>query len=903
MQAPRLSGQTDLLPIQRELEAELAPGIQSLRLLGRGGMGAVFVGRDPALKREVVIKVLAPDRANDAVARARFAREAEAAASISHPNVVSVFRVGELPNSGTSYFVMQYVDGPTLAQACPIGTKVPQARCRRIVGEIASALAAAHARDLIHRDIKPSNIMLEGGTERVVVLDFGISAAAVPGTMPSERLTGQGISLGTPEYMSPEQASGDTVTDRTDVYSLGVVAFELLAGRELFKSASVVAVIAAHIKDAAPAIGALRPDLDADFARLIDRMLTKDPAHRPAAAEVARACSVAAQVIEWPPPGLEPMRGAGVAAVRWLTAMVIGLGVLLFVVGASTPGNLAWLLAGFVVALLSVGLVCAAGIAFGVAANHLRWARGSGYPVRVAVDVLLDPYPDTVYLLNGMGRFAAIAPTMAQRWLTNRRRAAAIAGVGSALALCLGALWAFGKLHSQGEFSEGLVGAADVAAILAPACLGWLVAFVIEYRERAARLASAPRRRIRDLRRPHVPQELVSGWLLSVGVSPPADSPELARRRLLSVEWLASAAMLLGVMTVFTGFLTGMFLDFRNLPPLTPQQRRSWVQSTDAGMRRVARADSVVRQHLVRGVAATADQIRALRSARRTIPPDRSLIGRAFATLPSPVTDSLREALTRFAADSALPQFRSVARSASLPTAWYLEPRAALRDNPSKSAAALRSLTILADENIAAALLALSSGAGEMAVARVRETLAMGWLLMGDPVPVSYMYGVGIVQTGAHALAEIGRVRGLPELELEARSIKEAIVAHEVVRSLVTESSASRVGASPADTTLVGLAGDRRLLPSERWIVVRAIARGACWNGAEIHGGVSPKRRAALERAATRLADVDRSDEWTRTARLTLENINDPATFEEGRIGILGRFTPAGRSLVCSYIG
>jgi serine/threonine protein kinase len=170
----------DLKGVRKELEQALAPGIEILRPLGRGGMGAVFLARDRALKRQVVIKVLSPEMARDKTAAQRFAREAEAAASVWDPNVVGLLQVGQLPRSGTSYFVMQYVSGPTLAQACPIGIKMLQARCRRIVGEIASGLAAAHARGLVHRDIKPSNVILEGPTERAVVLDFGISAAAGP---------------------------------------------------------------------------------------------------------------------------------------------------------------------------------------------------------------------------------------------------------------------------------------------------------------------------------------------------------------------------------------------------------------------------------------------------------------------------------------------------------------------------------------------------------------------------------------------------------------------------------------------------------------------------------------------------------------------------------------------------
>ncbi|MBI1723107.1 MAG: protein kinase, partial [Gemmatimonadetes bacterium] len=194
--------------LAEELRAALAPGIQLLRPLGEGGMGHVWLARDPALKRLVAVKVLHPELANDPTSRARFAREAEAAAAVAHPGVVSVYQVGELPRSGTAYFVMQYVEGKSLQDEIKPGEAMPEPRARRMVGEVASALAAAHARGLVHRDIKPAKVMVDAESGRVVVLDFGISAAlerrATPG---ATRLTAEGHSIGTPMYMSPEQAA------------------------------------------------------------------------------------------------------------------------------------------------------------------------------------------------------------------------------------------------------------------------------------------------------------------------------------------------------------------------------------------------------------------------------------------------------------------------------------------------------------------------------------------------------------------------------------------------------------------------------------------------------------------------------------------------------------------------
>ena len=206
----------DLEALESELREAIAPGLQLVNRMGQGGMGTVFLARDPVLKRNVVVKVLSPELAHDATACARFAREAEAAAAVSHSNVINVHSVGELPGSGTSYFVMQHVDGPTLAEEFPAGTAVAEARAKRVIGEVASALAAAHERGLVHRDIKPSNIMIERDSGRVVVLDFGISAAITPEiASKNTKLTVQGTSVGTPQYMSPEQAAGEDVTGQS----------------------------------------------------------------------------------------------------------------------------------------------------------------------------------------------------------------------------------------------------------------------------------------------------------------------------------------------------------------------------------------------------------------------------------------------------------------------------------------------------------------------------------------------------------------------------------------------------------------------------------------------------------------------------------------------------------------
>jgi serine/threonine protein kinase len=253
--------------IAAELKDALAPGIQVLRRFGAGAMSTLYLGRDPALRRLVAIKVLSKDLAKDSVARARFTREAESAAAVSHPHVVGIYQVGKLPESNVPYIVMQFVDGKTLQQELLSDKIMPEARAKRIVGEVASALATAHERGLVHRDIKPANILMDREGGRAVVLDFGISAALDRTSLAgSEKLTIQGMAVGTPIYMSPEQAAAKEVTDRSDVYSLGTVAFELVTGRPPFNADSPEGYIAAHVGEQPPDLGELRPDLDPQFS-------------------------------------------------------------------------------------------------------------------------------------------------------------------------------------------------------------------------------------------------------------------------------------------------------------------------------------------------------------------------------------------------------------------------------------------------------------------------------------------------------------------------------------------------------------------------------------------------------------------------------------------------------------
>jgi TolB-like protein/tetratricopeptide (TPR) repeat protein len=253
--------------------------IQSL--IGAGGMGEVYKARDTRLDRTVAIKVLPPGVSGDSERRARFEREAKAVAALDHPNIVTVFSVEEA--DGVPFFTMQYVEGRTLREAdLPRGFPLPD--LLKIAIPLADAVAAAHGRGILHRDLKPANVMLTPDG-RVKVLDFGLAKlrddpAPDGATRTASDLTSEGRVVGTVAYMSPEQAQGKPVDARSDVFSLGVLLYELATGQRPFAGDTSASVISAILRDTPPAVTALRPELPRDVARIVTRALHKDPEHR-----------------------------------------------------------------------------------------------------------------------------------------------------------------------------------------------------------------------------------------------------------------------------------------------------------------------------------------------------------------------------------------------------------------------------------------------------------------------------------------------------------------------------------------------------------------------------------------------------------------------------------------------
>ncbi|CAN5248026.1 hypothetical protein BH09GEM1_BH09GEM1_15380 [soil metagenome] len=243
--------------------------------IGRGGMAVVYRATDLRLNRRVAIKVLPPELAFNADVRERFLREAQTAAQLSHPGIVPIYTVDE--REGIVYFVMALVDGESLAERLTREPRLPISEARRLLSAVADALAYAHEQGVVHRDVKPDNIMLERTSGRPLVTDFGIARAAQGDT----RLTVTGVAIGTPAYMSPEQALGERELDgRSDIYSLGVIGYQLLAGETPFKASNTPAMLVKHVSETPRPLPMLRPDTPAGLAHAIARALAKKPEDR-----------------------------------------------------------------------------------------------------------------------------------------------------------------------------------------------------------------------------------------------------------------------------------------------------------------------------------------------------------------------------------------------------------------------------------------------------------------------------------------------------------------------------------------------------------------------------------------------------------------------------------------------
>jgi len=272
---PRSISQSDA-ELRSHVVHVLASQYEVEKEIGRGGMGIVYKGRDKRLKRPVAIKLLPPELAFRSEIRMRFLREAEMAAQLSHPHIVPIYSVDE--REGLVYFVMALVEGENLGTRIAREGPTKPDEARRILREVGDALAYAHSQNTVHRDIKPDNILIDGQTGRTMVTDFGIARAVSEGA--EQKLTGTGIAIGTPAFMSPEQSAGDRDIDgRTDLYSLGIVAYQMLCGDLPFNATSAPALLVKHLSERPIPIDQ-RANVPPDLARAVMLCLEKNPNDR-----------------------------------------------------------------------------------------------------------------------------------------------------------------------------------------------------------------------------------------------------------------------------------------------------------------------------------------------------------------------------------------------------------------------------------------------------------------------------------------------------------------------------------------------------------------------------------------------------------------------------------------------
>jgi len=347
-----------------DFQSALAGRYSLERELGRGGMGVVYLAREVRLDRPVAIKLLPPSKTADPRLRERFLREARTAAKLSHPNIIPIYAVEEIGEF--VFFAMAYVDGETLTERVRQRGPMPPSEGARVLRDVAWALAYAHGQGVIHRDVKPDNILLES-TGRVLVADFGI-AGIVAG---AGALAG-GEVIGTPEFMSPEQALGEAVDARSDLYSLGVVGYFTLSAALPFEAEKATEVLAKQVTEPARPLAEVSPGVPRRLAQAIDRCLAKDPAERPEGTEaLAEQLSHALEQRRELPVALRAfvkhdarLDGGGVLVYQW--------GLLGAAVGA---GNLTGSVAvGF--GLLAVGVTV---VPLGVLAGRARGLLKSGF--------------------------------------------------------------------------------------------------------------------------------------------------------------------------------------------------------------------------------------------------------------------------------------------------------------------------------------------------------------------------------------------------------------------------------------------------------------------------------------------------------------------------------------------
>lgn len=832
-----------LISLEDELRAALSPALHLIELVGSGGMGSVYRARDPALRRDVAVKVLSPAMSTVPEARERFEREAAATATVAHPGVVAIHQVGRLPRSGTSFFVMEFIAGRSLQDAFPPGTQLPLDRARRIIGDLAAALAAAHARGLVHRDVKPANVLIEDGSDRVVIVDFGISTlsgdAASP--TPDPRLTVEGTSLGTPAYMSPEQAAGERVTAASDVYNLGLLAFELLVGRHPFDGERTpMAMRAAQINRAAPQVAGARTDMDEALGALVDRCLAKSPAARPTAAAVAAALvGDARRAIEWPPPGLLGLRAAALdlRLVLWWFA---GAGALLSCALLLATATSAWTGRGGGDVVFRVGLFLLPALVgvttwvalFGASLwrsvslmSSLLDARAQAYPWAVLAQVAIDRRDDTASLINRTGRYGLLDEESAKRIVQTTQLASASNLLAAGLLAAAPVMLLLLASSGAADVGKLLDRVATLAILVPPPLLLILDAALFAWERRKLGLGWRARRLFIQL--PVAPSAVVRAWLLQV------DRGEVAASRWISSYTLrrvaayvvrlsvGSAGVLLSL-SVLTH--AGVYVGAANHGAKARSAAQTWIRSES---QRTALADAESR--FATAAPPPLVLVPALEAARtllRGADPGESPMPRKFG--------GANDAVALIAAAGPLPPF------------WYAD--AMIGDLPIDQAIEFGVVNRINESYLREAKRLMDLGAADSVVILARRLLAFAERL-GSDQPV-FNLRLFARSTALEMLEVASRGNSTTPLAAQAAALREALEDIRSERLLRRRSLAALLPLSVDSVTrerLAALDPPRTSLED-----ATALAYGVCFSPREMLAGVGPERRRQFDAIVAR---------------------------------------------------
>ncbi len=878
--------------LEKSLRAALSPNYLLIRQIGVGGMGSVFLAREPALKRLVAVKVLAGELAADQSARARFQREAEAVAGISHPNVVSIYGLGELED-GTPYFVMQYVSGRSMAARLGEEGELGVEEVKHILGEVASALAAAHKRGVIHRDIKPANILYDEESGRVLVSDFGIAAVRPGGDSEDKtQLTRTGMAIGTPKYMSPEQLLAEKVTDRTDVYAVGLTGYELLTGRGPFDIKSPQEIMAAHLRDEPVKLSRLRSDIDPEFESLLAACLSKKATERPAAAEVAkRLLPGAGALLEWPPPGLEALRGKGVTlALLWLLASSLFAVSALVLVGIGP--SLSSAVTSFAALLpLIFGTVGVVALAVAVSSTwrlsrRVGRAFDLGFGSLTIAEVLADRRGDMGAVITGMREYAPLAPATRSRLRTERVVAAALllfSGILPVPALIL-FIWLG---------SKGLIGgAAAPFMVMGPSVLVFVASVWLRTREQRG----LGRTRAL-LQQRHVPSEKLARL-----VDPWYETFESARRDQVlgrgpggyaRTSWLVGgaigAAVLFSIVLAVPLGVVGVVHStiWQNSPP-----RFSRTQEK-------ARIAWAFKSYGV-AVDSSITPLKAGRAFYSLIPGDISE-RRLFPQHPPPrkietVTDALPEnpwgapslgvvttgdtslifkAIQGFTADETLylerlaslpgwEEFDVVAHAAAMD---YLSARYVLPFPDSVSLWAMplpRSVGTKewAYANSARAALWMSQGKLREAEEAFGETISVGLLLMEEHFLITSLVGAVITGIGRHGLEEFYTATGREREASVLRAKYDSVIGLNEELSVASASQPTSFDVAYVRNSITRVVQDSTMTRGLRWELLRWLPFAPCTNVRELIFGPDRELQVVFSSAREQLARFPSEEQY-----------------------------------------